>query len=95
MTSGEITAKLNSAVQENISGNRVVKAYTREDFEIEKFENVNNGYRDAYMNFVHIWVKYAPKIEFFVGMTDVIFLLFGGILVIRGYVTIGQFCNSS
>lgn len=89
----EITAKLNSAVQENISGNRVVKAYTREDFEIEKFENVNNGYRDAYMNFVHIWVKYAPKIEFFVGMTYVIFLLFGGILVIRGYVTIGQFAT--
>ena len=40
-------SSLNTFVQENISGNRVVKAFAREDFEIEKFNKENDGYRDA------------------------------------------------
>ena len=38
-------SSLNTFVQENISGNRVVKAFAKEDFEIEKFNKENDGYR--------------------------------------------------
>lgn len=38
---------MNTDAQENISGNRVVKAFAREDYEIEKFQKANKEYSDA------------------------------------------------
>ena len=40
-------SSLNAFVQENVSGNRVVKAFAKEDFEIEKFNKENDAYMDA------------------------------------------------
>ena len=57
-------SSLNTFVQENISGNRVVKAFAREDFEIEKFNKENDAYRDAELNAAAIWKKYVPIFEF-------------------------------
>ena len=42
----EAYSRLNSVTQENISGNRVVKAFSREDYEIEKFDNENLNYKN-------------------------------------------------
>lgn len=39
--------KVNSVVQENVSGARVVKAYVREDYEISRFEEANRELRDT------------------------------------------------
>lgn len=86
----EALSKLNSAVQENISGNRVVKAYTKELDEIKKFEKFNNGYSEAFMAFARSYAKHFPVINFFVQMFTVMVILVGGSLVIAGYVTIGQ-----
>ena len=57
-------SSLNTFVQENISGNRVVKAFAREDFEIEKFSKENDGYRDAELSASASWKKYIPVFEF-------------------------------
>ena len=86
----EALSRLNSAVQENISGNRVVKAYTKEQAEIEKFKKFNNGYSDAFMKFAESYAKYVPVINFTVQMFTVVVILVGGSLVIAGMVTIGQ-----
>ena len=43
-------SSLNAFVQENISGNRVVKAFAKEDFEMEKFTVENENYRTAEIN---------------------------------------------
>mgnify|MGYP000735115213 FL=1 len=48
-------SSLNTAVQENISGNRVVKAFAKEDYEIEKFMKENDGYRNAELNATAQW----------------------------------------
>ena len=87
----ESNAELNTVVAENISGNRVVKAYAKEEYEIEKFEKKNQGYKDAFMSFVHTWAKYYPKMHFFVQFIYVIFIVIGGLLVIKQAITIGQF----
>lgn len=39
--------RVNAIVQENVSGARVVKAYTREDYEIDRFDRANTDYRDT------------------------------------------------
>ena len=86
----EALSKLNSAVQENISGNRVVKAYTKENYEIKKFDVYNEGYSEAFMDFARSYAKHVPVINFFIQMFSVIVILVGGSLVIAGSVTIGQ-----
>lgn len=82
--------RLNSAVQENISGNRVVKAFCNEDFEIQKFTVENQGYKNEYMKLVNVWKKYLPIINFFGGMMTVVIILVGGVLVMNGKLSYGQ-----
>lgn len=86
----ESRAKLSTVVNENISGNRVVKAFTREDFETEKFSEQNIGFRDAQLNANKIWLTYSPLIESVSQVLGVVNLVVGGILVIMDVVTIGQ-----
>jgi ATP-binding cassette subfamily B protein len=76
-------AKLNSVVQENISGNRVVKAFSREDYEIQKFTKENIGYREKNIESARIWEKYLPVLDSLAGMLSVVMVLAGGIMVIN------------
>ncbi len=83
-------SSLNTAVQENVSGNRVVKAFTKEEYEIEKFGKENDGYREAELNAANIWRKYVPVFEFMANILTVIMFLVGGIMVIKGHMSIGK-----
>lgn len=56
-------SSLNAFVQENVSGNRVVKAFAKEDFEIEKFNKENDKFRAAQIDASKIWMKYVPIFE--------------------------------
>lgn len=81
---------LNTFVQENISGNRVVKAFAREDFEIGKFNKENDGYRDAELSASSIWMKFVPIFEFLSNILTVVLMLYGGYMVIQGEITLGD-----
>ncbi len=83
-------SSLNAFVQENISGNRVVKAFAKEDFEHEKFNVENDGYREAELGASAIWSKYVPVFEFFSNILTVVLILYGGLMVIRGEITVGS-----
>lgn len=83
-------SSLNTYVQENISGNRVVKAFAKEDFEMEKFEKENDAYRDAELACAEIWTKYVPVFELFSNILTVVLMLYGGILALRGEITVGN-----
>lgn len=83
-------SKLNSVVQENISGNRVVKAFSSEDHEIEKFEVQNKHYRDINIKTTTITGKYMPRLDFLAGSLSAIMILVGGVFVIKGQMTIGD-----
>lgn len=87
----EKQSALNTAAQENISGNRVVKAFAREDYEIEKFHARNLEYREANINASMNWLKYQPWIDFLAGALSVVLLLCGGWFMIRQHLTMGQY----
>lgn len=83
-------SKLNTVVQENISGNRVVKAFAKEKYEIEKFENENLEFKNRNIKAAGIWGKYMPLIDSLVGVVTVVMLLAGGIMVINNKMSIGE-----
>ena len=84
-------SSLNTFVQENVSGNRVVKAFSKEDYEIQKFNKENDAYRDAELAAAEIWTKYVPLFEFLSNMLTVILMLVRSIMFIRGSMTLGNY----
>lgn len=83
-------SSLNAFVQENVSGNRVVKAFAKEDFEIEKFNKENDKFRAAQIDASKIWMKYVPVFEVLSYALTIILILYGGYMVIQGEITLGQ-----
>ncbi|GGD19705.1 ABC transporter ATP-binding protein [Pontibacillus salipaludis] len=81
--------RLNTRVQENISGMNTVKSLSREDFEVGRFTDKNDEYRQNYLSTSNIWAKYFPLMEFIGNISVVALLGFGGYLYIQGEVTVG------
>ena len=81
---------LNAFVQENISGNRVVKAFAKEEYEKEKFEKENDKYREAELGAASIWCRFVPIFELLSNLLMVVLILYGGYQVICGEMTLGN-----
>lgn len=86
----ECFSALNSIVQENIGGNRVVKAFAAEKFETEKFERANQEYGNANRAVAKLQAKYIPDLDFLAGSLNAILIIAGGLLAIMGKVSIGD-----
>ena len=86
----EAYSRLNSIVQENISGNRVVRAFSREDFEVEKFTKENINYKDRNLDTINVTKKYIPRLEFFSNSLSVVMIIVGGLLVVFEKITLGD-----
>jgi ATP-binding cassette, subfamily B, multidrug efflux pump len=82
--------KLNTKVQENISGINTVKSLSREEFEIGKFNDSNSDYKEKYLATSSVWSKYFPLMEFLGNLSVVFLLSYGGYLVIEGEVKPGE-----
>lgn len=87
----EKLAGMNTDAQENISGNRVVKAFAREEYEKEKFDASNKDYRDTNMKTQMVWLKFFPFVELIANALPVILLLVGGVFIINGEITMGDY----
>jgi len=83
-------SSLNAFVQENVSGNRVVKAFAKEDYEKEKFQVENDKFRDAQINASRVWMKYVPIFEILSYALTVILMLYGGYMVMQGEISMGD-----
>ncbi|MBC1500260.1 ABC transporter ATP-binding protein [Listeria weihenstephanensis] len=86
----ESFSRLNSMVEENISGNRVVKAFAREDYEIEKFKAHNEDFKQRNMDSADVSKKYLPVLDSLAGTLVIITLIYGGFLVIQDQMTLGD-----
>ncbi|MGM0753619.1 MAG: ABC transporter ATP-binding protein [Bacillota bacterium] len=82
--------KLNTNVQENISGINTVKSLSREDHQINKFNRSNGDYKDKYLFTSDIWAKYFPLMEFLGNVSVVTLLAYGGYLVMNGNLQPGE-----
>ncbi|NLI60577.1 MAG: ABC transporter ATP-binding protein [Clostridiales bacterium] len=85
----EQQAALNTATQENIAGVRVVKAFAREDFEIQKFGKENKLNLEKNVNASRIWAKYFPIMDFTSSLCTVSVLWYGGRMVAGGEISLG------
>ena len=87
----EKLSELNTVAQENIEGNRVVKAFAREEFEKQKFEERNEEYRRANLKISYVGAKIQPVIDLLSQSLTIVVMLAGGLLMIRGELTAGQY----
>ena len=83
-------AEMNSMVEENIEGNRVVKAFVREPYETKKFDERNNDYMQRNMDQAYNSRRYMPWLDGLGFSLQLITLGFGGFLVITGHMTLGN-----
>jgi ATP-binding cassette subfamily B multidrug efflux pump len=83
-------SEMNTAAQENIAGNRVVKAFSREEHERERFEVKNRRFRDANLEINRIWLRVFPVIEVLANFMTLITVFIGGFFIINKQLTPGE-----
>jgi len=80
----EKLSDMNTAAQENIAGNRVVKAFAREEHEKTRFEEKNRAYMDANLRINKLWLTFFPMIELLVNAIQLVTVFVGGLFIISG-----------
>lgn len=86
----EAYASLNSMVQENISGNRVIKAFGSEEYEMKKFTAQNLNYKEKNLATNDIVSQYIPILDGLASWLGLVIILVGGLLVINKQMTMGD-----
>ena len=86
----ERLAEMNTAAQENIAGNRVVKAFAREEYEKERFEQKNKAFMNSHLRINKLWLSFFPVIELLVNAIQLVTVFVGGLFIIRGELTPGE-----
>lgn len=82
--------KINSDLQENINAVRVVKAYVRENYEINKFKNSTDGLRNTLLKAEKIIIFVAPAMQFCMYSCIILLSWFGAKKIVAGSLTTGQ-----
>lgn len=82
--------KLNTVLQENIAGVRLVKSFVREDHEGSRFAVVNEDYADRNIHVMRFMATLSPAMSVFVNLGMVIVIWAGGIQSVQGDVSVGQ-----
>jgi len=82
--------KINSDLQENINAVRVVKAYVRENYEINKFKNSTDSLRNILLKAEKIIIFVAPAMQFCMYSCIILLSWFGAKKIVAGNLTTGQ-----
>jgi len=82
--------KVNSIVQENVTGARVVKAYTMEDHEIEKFDRGNTEYKKANFSVMFLMASIMPVLMIIMNLSILAIIYIGGVRVDTGAINVGD-----
>ncbi len=81
--------KLNTVMQENLAGVRVVKSFVRQDYEIERFGGVNQEYAVQNTKSARLMGLLFPLMFFILNLGIVLVIYLGGIQVINGDLSLG------
>lgn len=71
--------RVNSVVQENISGARVIKAYTQEDYEMERFDEANKDYRNTNLRVMTMMSSIMPLLMIIMNLAVIAIIYIGGL----------------
>ena len=86
----EKLSEMNTAAQENIAGNRVIRAFAREEYEKDRFREKNQAFMDSHLRINKLWLTFFPMIELLVNAIQLVTVFVGGLFIINGEITPGQ-----
>ena len=84
-------ADMSAIVQETLAGVRVVRAYGREEVELERFRCSNQEYVERNRRLIQLQGLFYPSLAFFLGLGAWLVLWLGSRQVILGRITVGEF----
>ncbi|MCX5770172.1 MAG: ABC transporter ATP-binding protein [Candidatus Hydrogenedentes bacterium] len=82
-------ARLNSCMQENVSGMRIVSIFNREALRFEQYRRFNADHRDEWFSQVRYYAIYFPIVDFLGTLSVALIILYGGHQILRGQVLFG------
>ena len=82
-------AKLTSMVSDNINGQRIIKAFSKEDEELERFEKVNRNLFDADLKLANSEATLFPILTILLSLLATFILTVGGLMVANGELSVG------
>jgi len=87
----EAEGSLSNVIQENLTGIRVVRAFARQEFEIEKYENKNSAFRDRIRELLKIMASYWAISDWICLMQISLVIIIGGYWTVTGILTLGTY----
>lgn len=82
--------KVNSVVQENVSGARVVKAFTREEYEINRFDNANTNLMTTNLKVQKLLATLNPILMIIMNASVIAIIMIGGFQVEAKAMQVGE-----
>ena len=89
------SSEMNLSVQENIAAVRIVRSFTNEELEKEKFQTANGNFVDARLNQIWLSSRFDLTFNTIKQIAYISTIIIGAILVIRGDMTVGYILTSS
>jgi ATP-binding cassette subfamily B protein len=91
----ERTAEINASLESSISGVRAARAFTNESYETLKFRGGNENFKSAKKTYYKTMAVFQSRLEFILQILNVIVIAVGGILIMRGSMTLAELiaCN--
>jgi len=86
----EQTSRVTAALAENIAGVRVAQAFSREEENLARFQQIQGLYFDRFLAAARIFHTYLPFISLMSGLGTAIILGYGGTLVMEKQITVGE-----
>lgn len=83
-------ARLNTFVQEHITGMNIIQIFNREKAEYKKFDKINRLHRDANIDSIMAYSIFFPVVEILSSLALALIVWWGGKGVLEGQTTIGQ-----
>ena len=84
------TSRLTAAMAENIAGVRVVQAFSREEENLNRFQQLHETHNELALAAARVFHTYMPFLGFMSGLGTLIILAYGGSLVLRHEITVGE-----
>ncbi|HCJ93143.1 MAG TPA: ABC transporter ATP-binding protein [Ruminococcaceae bacterium] len=86
-------ARLTSMVSDNINGQRIIKAFSKEDEELDRFDTVSSDLYEADLKLNNSEATLFPVLTILLSVLAVVMLTFGGLMVANGEMTVGTLLN--
>ena len=83
-------ADVNSEVENSLSGIRVAKSFTNEEYEMERFDGANSRFREARQQAFKAMAEYSSGMTFLTNLLDVTVLVAGGVYAYLGHIDLAD-----